>query len=358
MTNPKKLTSRSKSRGGYVLIALSLGVVFILGMAGLAVDVGRMYITKSEAQSFADSASFAAALRLDGTSAGITRAQNAVASNPKQWQFQSSAFTNVTTTFATASTGPWTDTPPDPPTGYYFAQVQTTVSLPMYLMGPLAQVNAQIAASAIAGRAATTSNNGGEFPFSPYTRTASPDNAADPYGYQIGNHYTLRWGAPGNNTDCGTDATRPNLSSNGDTRGYCCVHQSAATLRQAIVGGATDPMTVGLPVEMDNGHANTEMTAIGWRVDMDTDTTSSTYSQYRSAGTGNGERVVMVPVNNGPPNFINMGFAGFFLLNSSYYAGLHGTDSACAEYIGAFLQGSPDPPPPGGSGAFHVKLYQ
>jgi hypothetical protein len=95
-----------------------------------------------------------------------------------------------------------------------------------------------------------------------------------------------------------------------------------------------------------------------WRVAFDTDTTSSTYSQYRSAGTGNGERVVMVPVNNGPPNFINVGFAGFFLRNAAYYAGLHGTDSACAEYIGTLLQGSPNPLPPGGSGAFHIKLYQ
>lgn len=351
--------ARARARqGGYVLIALSLGLVFVLGMAGLAVDIGRMYITKSEAQSFVDSAAFSAALQLDGTAIGVTRAQTAVANNPKKWQFQNDAFTNVTTSFATASTGPWSATPPSPPTGYYYARVQTAVTLPMYLMGALAQTNAQIAASAVAGRAVTTGVPGGEFPFSPYTRTASPDNAADPYGYQIGNQYTLRWGAPGNNTNCGTDATKPNLATNGNTRGYCCVQQSASTLRKAIVGGVTDPTTVGSPVNMDNGHANTEMTAIAWRVLLDSDTTSSTYAQYRSAGNGNGERVVMVPVNGGPPNFINLGFAGFFLLNASYYSSLHGTDSACAEYIGTFLQGSPNPLPPGGSGAFHVKLYQ
>src|SRR5579862_6499886 len=196
----------ARRNSGYVLIALSLGLVFILGMAGLAIDIGRMYITKSEAQSFADSAAFSAALQLDGTAAGITRAQNAVTADPKKWQFQTNSFTNVTTQFATASSGPW-DPAPASPAGYYFAQVQTTVSLPMYLMGSLSQLNAQIAASAIAGRAGTTSNNGGEFPFSPYTRSASPDNASDPYGYQIGNIYTLRWGAPGNQTTCGTDAT-------------------------------------------------------------------------------------------------------------------------------------------------------
>jgi hypothetical protein len=112
---------------------------------------------------------------------------------------------------------------------------------------------------AAAGRSATSSLvAGGEFPFSPYTRIASPDNASDPFGYQIGNQYTLRWGAPGNKTTCGTDATSSNLSNNGKIRGYCCVSQSGASLRQAIVGGQTDPVAVGSPVPMDNGAKNTE----------------------------------------------------------------------------------------------------
>jgi len=336
---------------------LSLGVVFLLGMGGLAVDVGRMYISKSEAQSFVDSAAFAATLELDGTTAGITRAQTAVANDPKKWQFQNSTFTNITTAFATASSGPWTTAPPNPPTNYYFTQVQTTVNLPMYLMGALAGQNAQIAASAIAGRQADNGVPGGEFPFSPYTRTASPDNPADPYGYTVGNQYTIRWGSPGNKTTCGTDATQPNLSTNGKQRGYCCVAQSAANVRQAIVGGETDPMSVGLPVEMDNGAQNTQPPDIAWRVEVDSDTTSSTYAQYLASGTGNGMRVVFLPVNNGPPNFIDVGLAGFFLLNANYYLGINGNDAACAEYIGAYVHGAGNHAP-GGFGTFHIKLFQ
>jgi len=347
---------------GYILVALSLGMVFLLGMAGLAIDVGRMYITKSEAQSFADSAAFSAALQLDGTAAGVTRAQTAVSNDPKKWEFQNDAFTGVTTSFGSSAAGPFTTTPPNPPSGFYFARVQTSVSLPMYLMGPLAGQNASIAAAAIAGRAATTGTAGGEFPFSPYTRTASPDNGADPFGYQVGNQYTLRWGAPGNNTTCGTDATRPNLSSNGKIRGYCCVSQSAADLRQAIVGGATDPVNVGDPVPMDNGAKNTEMSAIAMRVEEDTDTTSTTYAQYLANGTGNGERVVYVPVNSGSPSYTALGFAGFFLLNDGAYTGLHGNDSACAEYIGTYVQGAAGHGASGlasgGSGAYHIKLYR
>lgn len=351
----QKPGGRSRQRG-YVLVALSLGLVFILGMSGLAVDIGRMYVTKSEAQSFVDSAAFSAALQLDGTAGGITRALNAVNNNPKKWQFQNDSFTNVQTAFATASNGPWVSVP-GAPASYYFVQVQTTVSLPMYLIGALGSPNSTIAAGAVAGRTATTGVPGGEFPFSPYTRSASPDNGADPFGYQVGNQYTLRWGAPGDKSTCGTDATQPNLSSNGKIRGYCCVSQSAASLRQSIVGGQTDPVSIGSPVPMDNGAKNTEMSAIGMRVAEDTDTTSATYTQYRAAGTGNGERVVYVPVNSGAPNYTNLGFAGFFLLSGGYYAGLGGNDSACAEYIGLYVQGA-GATPPGGSGAYHIKLFQ
>ena len=67
----RRRAGRSGQRG-YVLIALTLGLVFLLGMAGLAVDIGRMYVTKSEAQSFVDSAAFSGALQLDGTAAGIS----------------------------------------------------------------------------------------------------------------------------------------------------------------------------------------------------------------------------------------------------------------------------------------------
>jgi Flp pilus assembly protein TadG len=105
------LRFHSKKRG-YILVALSLGLVFLLGMAGMAIDIGRMYITKSEAQSFADTAAFAAALELDGTAAGIARAQTAVANDPKKWVFQNDAFTNVQTAFSTTPTGPFTAAPP------------------------------------------------------------------------------------------------------------------------------------------------------------------------------------------------------------------------------------------------------
>ena len=356
---PGRGANRS-TRSGYILVATSISLIFLLGICGLAIDIGRMYVTKNEAQAYVDAASLAAARQLDGTTAGITRAQAAVSTDTDKWRFETSPFTSVSTSFSDSATGTFTTSPLDP-TNYKYARVTVSVNLPMFLIRPLSGPSATIAATAVSGNQALTTIPSGVFPFSPYTRINSPDpdpaNPGDPYGFKIGNQYTLRWGAPGDRTSCGTDATSANLSQNGSVRGYCCVSNSAADLRQAIVGGQTDSITIGQYVPMDNGAKNAEMSAIAMRVEIDSDTTSSTYAAYRSSGTGNGARVVVVPVNGGPPNYPALGFAGFFLLNDNSYTGLKGNDSACGEYIGAWTEGVTTPPP-SGSGAYHLRLFK
>jgi uncharacterized membrane protein len=50
--------------------------VAMIGMLGLTIDLGRAYIIKNELQSFADAAAVAAALELNGTSQGLSRADH------------------------------------------------------------------------------------------------------------------------------------------------------------------------------------------------------------------------------------------------------------------------------------------
>src|SRR5437867_1199364 len=50
------LSERHTNKKGFTLLACAVCAVALLGTAGLAVDVGRMYITKNEAQSYADAA--------------------------------------------------------------------------------------------------------------------------------------------------------------------------------------------------------------------------------------------------------------------------------------------------------------
>ena len=59
-------------------MAAAACAVALFGAAGLAIDIGRMYITKTEAQSYADAAAVSAVIKLNGTAAGLIAADAAV----------------------------------------------------------------------------------------------------------------------------------------------------------------------------------------------------------------------------------------------------------------------------------------
>jgi Flp pilus assembly protein TadG len=64
---------------GFVLIATTIVLVILLGLAAVVVDAGRMYVIKSELQAFTDAASLNAAMQLDGSPAGLEKARKAAA---------------------------------------------------------------------------------------------------------------------------------------------------------------------------------------------------------------------------------------------------------------------------------------
>ena len=64
-------------KSGFTLVTVTIGILVMIGMVGLAIDLGRMYIVKGETQTFVDSASLAATLELDGTADGLSRAHHA-----------------------------------------------------------------------------------------------------------------------------------------------------------------------------------------------------------------------------------------------------------------------------------------
>ena len=168
------MIARSK-RDGYVLIMTCLALLVIAGFAGLAVDVGRMYIVKSELQSLADSAALTASLQLDGTSAGIVRAQLAARSvssgaHALKWDMDTKNVSDLTTSFARGlSASPnspddatWSANPAD--ASYYrFTRVVARVALPLSFMGAFHAYSSgknmdesAIAASGVAGQTMVT----------------------------------------------------------------------------------------------------------------------------------------------------------------------------------------------------------
>src|SRR5215471_19930106 len=147
-------TNYRKERG-FTLLTTAVCAVCIFGMAGLAVDVGRLYITKNEAQSYADSAALYAAQQLNGTAAGLTAADTAVTNSAMKWGFATTAFSGTKTEYSTdGSTGWATSGSVANAAGIRYVRVTANVNnLPLYLLPVTGTANtATVQAQAIAGQ--------------------------------------------------------------------------------------------------------------------------------------------------------------------------------------------------------------
>ena len=83
-----------------MLIAMSVAMLLLLAVMGLAFDFGRVYIARNEAQVFTDAASMTAAATLDGTETGLERARQAVARLPMRWNLGTKSFSGVVVQFS------------------------------------------------------------------------------------------------------------------------------------------------------------------------------------------------------------------------------------------------------------------
>ncbi len=79
---------------------MSVTMLLLLAVMGLAFDMGRIYIARNEAQVFTDSAAMTAAAKLDGTPSGVVRARDAVAHLPMSWNLGTQPFTGVVIEFS------------------------------------------------------------------------------------------------------------------------------------------------------------------------------------------------------------------------------------------------------------------
>ena len=193
-------TTRRKDRG-IVIILVALTVFVIVALAGLAIDLCRIYITQNELQNFTDSGAIWAVSKLDGSVPGIAAARVVAlpvtdsGTNENRWAFGMEQIVSGVTTveFATDAAGPFVANPPTP-AGYRFARVSTQSTIPVYFASifPGVGFNSIVGAFSIAGQAFQTGLGDGLFPFSPDAHNCSDPN----YGFMYGGLYTLRWGNP------------------------------------------------------------------------------------------------------------------------------------------------------------------
>jgi Flp pilus assembly protein TadG len=348
---------RKRGEKGFSLILLTVSLVVMLGMLGLAVDAGRMFIVKNELQTFVDASAMAAVGHLDGTAAGVQTANSMAtagpmgSTQPNGYNFGTSTVSTVMNTYATAFNGTFDSYATANGLGsnhYRFIKVTASANVALNFLPviPGISTSATLSASATAGQNPQSSvGNGGLLPFAP-----DAHNQADHqnFGFTLGSQYTLKWGN-GNTTTCAGDLTPSVFTPPGNPpseHGFIDIGtgNSDSNIRTAIKWGgypnpgsnpssiATGDTLGGVP-----GNRGTNIfDSLQARAQQDTNDTATTYAQYVASGTGNGRRIVTVAVagtwsgngaNAGTPN---LGFANFLLLPS--YSGTNGP--ICAIYIG------------------------
>ncbi|HWR54765.1 MAG TPA: pilus assembly protein TadG-related protein [Bryobacteraceae bacterium] len=362
-----------RRRRGFVVIAFTLSAVFLLGVTGLAFDVGRMYVARSEAQSFVDSAALQGALQMDGTKEGLAAAVSVAQSNlddRKRWAFNTASFAAPDVTFSTTAGSGFKDLAsiPNPPIGYKFIRVAAKVNVPLTLLRVVVTASgSDVAAGAVATQVKLKTIADGVFPFAPMAPNPAATTSMSTWGFQEGVLYTLQWASVPDidhpNTTCPGDANagmiaRFNIDQN--NRGFIVNQASASEIQTAIINGTTDyPISEGDTL-MTAGTKETETKFVNNRVDSDLDP-SHLFADYLDLEhmrpiTGNSTRIVIIPVNSGPPDRLILGFARF-LLQPSPFNGMGGNKPLCGWYMGSGLLGG-DGKPVEDDGIYRVALVR
>jgi Flp pilus assembly protein TadG len=199
MLSAKANHLRDRRRRGFSLLTMALFLPMLVAAAGLAVDLGRIYVAKSELQNFADTAALSAAFELDGTLAGLSDASTAAANGPgtsgtrNRWIFNSSSVPAPQVTFATSPNGTFSANPATA-AGYRFVRVSVSGPVPIYFLRvvPGIPTSQNVTAVAVAGQGLDNFIGPGAAPFSPDAQVPTDPH----FGYTIGQRYTLKWARP------------------------------------------------------------------------------------------------------------------------------------------------------------------
>jgi Flp pilus assembly protein TadG len=201
---PSKLSLVNKRKQkGAVAIIFGLTAAVLLSMGGLVVDMGHLFIAKTELQNAADAAALAGAKRLDETAAGITNARNDAITIAALNRFNFATpvvITEANTEFSSNPAGPWLSyaTALASPTGMTFVRVNTGArTLDTYLMSIAEIYTTATFGAAVAGRfvnnvtpigiCAINPNRGGTRPTTP----AGTDEELTEFGFRRGVSYNV-----------------------------------------------------------------------------------------------------------------------------------------------------------------------
>lgn len=178
---------------GAIAIIIGISIAVLVGMIGLALDLGRMFVIKTELQNAADACALAAARELDGNTDAITRA-DAVGiligtRNRINFQDENAPVTTASLTYSAALS---------PNSGYSRSIAPASAE---YVMCTVERPNVGMLFMGVRGFGAQTVNAYAVATLAPGQTTCAiplgickpvtPDDPDDPFGLQAGKWY---WG--------------------------------------------------------------------------------------------------------------------------------------------------------------------
>lgn len=340
--NPLKAKKLSFAQhDGAVLIILAITLVALLGIIGLAIDIGHAYVNKSQLQNIADACALAGASALNETAAGIVEAQSRATdsgsnlNNKFEFNRKPLAIDNSWVTYSISLNGPWVSgaTAQGLPAGIKFVKVaipatqQSDVIFGSLIPGVSNVIN--LGAEAVAGRAAQ--NQACEGVLDPFAVPPGPNGGlGDPtgnFGYVPGHVYEVRFSPGSSGKNC--SSTFPLTSTTGNF-GFADPDgcgPNVTCLRNALLDPNPGGNCVQISVEaLDTTTGNMGNAALKAMQDrFDQDTNSATYTTLAAYNSGyvnsatNGRRIVMVSMTDGyvPPGHSGQynveGFGCFFM---------------------------------------------
>ncbi|MBI4909005.1 MAG: hypothetical protein HY820_35620 [Acidobacteria bacterium] len=366
---------RSNRQRGFVLVLMGVSAAAVFGGLGLSVDLGRLYITRSELQTWCDSAALGAALQLDGTSNGLDRAKAAVTGSTNSYNFNTMQVNSPEVEFS--SNGTSFSSTPGSAANQRYVRVTATASVSLYFLPLIVGRSSQnVVGRAVAGQIPQSGFKRGLGPFT----AVAQDMSSQTFGLQEGMLYDLQWPAyNGSRAGCGPDTPEEcfvKAPCSGDNKhakaavtqywgasinGYWGDNANSTINAEILNLIQLQPVNIHDYIVMSSGNKNAEAAALDARVNQDVNLVDNTKAGYL-AHEHNGRRFLPIPVVNPTAAGTEVvGYGSFLLISdgspSNYYRSGHGNDPFCAIYVGAYTQGSTGPGVEG-TGAFKVQLVQ
>jgi len=354
-------TRRRGRQRGFVLITMAAGAIALLVALGLAVDLGRMFIAKSETQTYVDAAALAATLELDGTQSGITRAKAAVTAQTNKWNFNTSSVPAPTVTFATTMAGPWSSSPASA-VGILYSKVNATVPMNLFFFPVIvSQFTQNVNSIGTAGQVPLTNFPQG---LAPYT-AVSTDNTPPNFGLTVGDKYDIQW-PQFNDTRSGCGPTNPDKCFNQPTcddeslnskiavasywgsnnNGYWGSTSNSDIRDEILDVIQLEAVSVGTNIQpvLTSGNKASEAGYLDQRVNEDNSITTNDLTTYLADSNHNNRRLLPVPIVD-PTTTTNttvIGYGLFMLITNGgsssnfYVKQTNGNDPFCAIYAGPY----------------------